>query len=378
MDYKKMLNDARSELDVIDAQMLQLFSQRMDVIDKIAEIKRQSNIAITDIKREQQITDTAIKGGKPEHFGEISIFMRALINISKLRQRKYLYDNTDEEFLQASRTKPTGKLNVFYQGLPGAWGEQATVQLFREAARNPLESFEEVFENIKQKKANYGIVPIENSQTGAIGEVYDLLRKYGCYIVGQTWVKVKHCLMAAPGTKLTDVREIYSHPESFKQCRNFLKNRAWDLTSCRNTAVAAKMVADKADKRFAAIGSPRAAELYGLEIIAENITDDVTNQTRFITIANQPEYDTSCDTVSISFRTAHRSGALCEVLFPLMSESINLSRIESRPIRDGKFCFFADLKGNIKDENILRGIRYAAASCGYLEVLGCYRENAVV
>lgn len=251
--------------------------------------------------------------------------------------------------------------------------------MFKDNKKIGLDSFEDVFQSVKDGKVDYGVVPIENSRTGAIGEVYDLLRKYGCYIVAQTWVPVRHCLIANKGAKIEDIREVFSHPEGFRQCGNFLKGRAWDLTSCRNTAVAVEMVAmEKENRRIAAIGSKRAADLHDLDIIVPDIIDDKANKTRFIAIASAPEYDEACDTISITFSVSHRSGALCEVLFHFMSAGINLSRIESRPMMGNKYCFFADLEGNILDKNVTRGIRNALACCGYLEVLGCYKSDLKV
>lgn len=375
MDSKEKINIVRKDLDEIDGQMIALFEKRMHISDKIAQIKREGNIALTDEIREQENVDRAVSLVNKEYKGETTAYMRSLMGLSKMRQRKLLLDLKEEEPLLPPARKPAAEnIRIAYQGLPGAWGEQATVQFFGEAERQGLDRFEDVFIDVKEKKFNYGIIPIENSRTGAIGEVYDLLRNYGCYIVGQTWVQAKQCLLAIPGTKLEDIREVFSHPEGFRQCDNFLKKFAWDLTACRNTAVAAKMVCDKNSNRFAAIGSRRAAMINGLDIIKPDIIDDDRNQTRFIVIADAPEYNENSDTVSIIFRTSHRSGALCDVLFPLMTEEVNLTRIESRPMSGGKYCFFTDLKGNITDSHVASAIRHAASVCGYMEVLGCYAE----
>jgi chorismate mutase/prephenate dehydratase len=201
------------------------------------------------------------------------------------------------------------------------------------------------------------------------------LRKYGCFIVGRTWVEIKHCLLAPAGAKLEDVREVISHPEGFKQCREFLRRHPWELVSCRNTAVAAKMTAESKTGKTVAIGSRLAAKHNGLEIIAEDITDSYTNKTSFVVIALEPEYDKNSDTVSISFSTAHRSGALCEALMPFLAQGINLERIESRPGTGGNYRFFADLSGNILDGNVSAGLKYAASACEYFEVIGCYKNN---
>jgi chorismate mutase/prephenate dehydratase len=189
------------------------------------------------------------------------------------------------------------------------------------------------------------------------------------------WVSVSQCLIGVPGAVLTDVREVLSHPEGFSQTQRFLKNRSWELTACRNTAVAAKMVAERADKRFAAIGSRRAAAVNGLEILAPDIADDVKNRTRFIVIAAEPIYDESADTVTITFSTQHHSGALCAVLQTFMLAGINLTRIESRPVSADKYRFFADLQTNILSQETRDAINEASMQCDYFEVLGCYRTS---
>jgi chorismate mutase/prephenate dehydratase len=235
-----------------------------------------------------------------------------------------------------------------------------------------VEFFEDVFLAVKENRADYGVVAIENSQTGAIGETYDLLRKYGCFIVGRTWIDIKQCLLAPTGTSLHDIREVLSHPEGFKQCARFLHGRSWDLTACRNTAVAAETAAKVSNGRTAAIGSRRAAELNGLSVLAPDIMDSADNRTSFVVIAAEPEYDEQSDLISITFSTEHRAGALCETLMPFMAQGINLLRIESRPGSQGNYRFFAELKGSIIDEEVLATLRQASATCEYFEVIGCY------
>lgn len=369
------LKDIRVKIDAIDKQMMELFKQRMELSEDVAIIKRDNNISLIDPTREAQVIEAAVEITGRELKGETIALVRSLMGLSKSWQRKVLYNETAEYFFPDPQPPVTENVTVAYQGVPGAWGEQAAMQLFSHAPLEALETFEDVFIAVKDKKAVYGVVPIENSRTGGIGEVYDLLRKYGCYIVGQTWVSIQQCLMAIPGTKLEDVREVFSHPQGFLQSRDFLRGRAWDLTACRNTSVGATMVAEKQEKRYAAIGSKRAAQLNGLAVLAPNIATDEHNKTRFIVIANAPEYDETSDTVSVIFRTAHRSGALCDVLFPLMAEGVNMKRLESRPIADGKYIFFCDLDGNINDGNVHEALRQASACCGYLEVLGCYNDS---
>lgn len=375
MAGKELLAEVRVDIDRVDGQIMELFKERMKLAEEVASIKSEHNLSMMDENRENEKVESVVGLIDPDLRGEVSVFMRTLMALSRSRQRKKLFGNPAEFYFPVSGTPKTGDIKVAFQGVPGAWGEEAALQLFSKAELDPFNTFEDVFQAVKDKKADYGIVPIENSQTGGIGEVHDLLRKYGCYIIGQTWVAALQCLMALPGAELSDIREVFSHPEGLKQCDKFLRGRAWDLTACRNTAVAAEMVATKGDKRYAAIGSRRAAQLNGLAILAPDIVTDPNNKTRFIVISDIPEYDDTCDTVSVIFRTANRSGALVDALFPLVSGNINMKRLESRPMSDRKYCFFCDLEGNMSDENLIQALRQVSASSGYLEILGCYHEN---
>ena len=372
----EQLAEVREKINRIDEKMITLLHERQQLADEVAKIKRQNNIALVDPRRETEIVNKVAEMVPAEERADAMIFQRMVMGLSKSRQRQRLYGVAEEysfpEPKPAKATAPT----VAFQGVRGAWAELAANKLFSDAALTNMETWDDVFRAVSDGDADYGVLPIENSQTGGIGEVYDLLRKYGCYIVGQTWVKIEHCLMGVPGTKLSDVREVFSHPEGFKQCRQFLRSKAWDLTGCRNTAVAAERVASEGSNRYAAIGSERAAELNGLSVLARDIVSDPSNRTRFILVAAQPEYDDTCDTVSVIFRTAHRSGALCDVLFPLLAEGINMTRLESRPTGEkGKYCFFCDIEGHISNEAVRSAFRQIGACCDYLEILGCYRQD---
>ena len=377
MDYKEKLLAVRNDIDAIDTEMLQLFSQRMKLIDKVANIKIEGNISLVDEKREDAIIAARTKDLQGEEKGESSLFIRSMMGISKTRQRKYLYGEkaVNDSYLPAPSAPVKTDITVGYQGVAGAWSEIASIKVFPDAEQIAFEEWEDVFTAVKNKTINYGVLPVENSQTGAIGEVYDLLRKHGCYIVGQTWVPVQHCLMGTQDATLDSVREIFSHPQGFAQCNQFLRKKGWELTVCRNTAVATEKVKTLNDPKYAAIGAKRAGELNSLKVLDDDIISDTNNKTRFIVIANQPEYDETADTVSVIFRTAHRSGALVDVLFPFVCENINLSRLESRPMADGKYCFFADIQGSIADRKIVETLKQVDSGCGFLEVLGCYNSD---
>ena len=374
MTSKEKLSTLRQEIDGIDAQLVQLFQDRMLISEKVAEVKAEGNIAIVDEHREQHILDQATKTAGKENKAAVISFMRTLIALSKIKQTHQLMLADPIAFPPSTALKKEN-LTVAYQGVQGAWSEHSAVSLYPNAALKQCDYFEDVVTMVKSGKADYGVLPIENSHTGAIGEVYDLLRHHACYIVGQVWIQVAQCLLAKEETVLSDIREIYSHPEGFNQCRRYLKNKNWDLTACRNTAFAAKMVADQSSNKFAAIGSRRAAQVHNLSILVPDIMDNTNNKTRFIAIASQPVYDESCEMTSITFSTVHRSGALCAVLESFMLAGINLSRIESRPVSTEKYRFFADLQANIMDPKMLDALQLAAMHCDYFEILGCYQTT---
>lgn len=371
MDAKEKLGEIRKRIDQIDCNLLPLFSERMRIAEQVAEIKRENNLAIFDAAREREIIERAANASDYDLRGEISLLMRTVMALSRERQRNMLFAG-ETPLLPPPKPGKTENVVCAYQGVPGAWSEQALISLYPGAERIAEEYFEDVFIAVKEKRADYGVVPIENSHTGAIGETYDLLRKYGCYVVGRKWIDIAQCLLASTGAQLSDIREVFSHAEGFKQCGRFLKKYPWDLTICRNTAVAAQTAAASTGGKTAAIGSRRAAEINGLEVLMPDIMDSAGNRTAFVVIAAAPEYDESSNTISVTFSTAHRSGALCETLLPFMAQELNLIRIESRPAGTGKYRFFADIEGNILDEVTMLALRQAAAASDYFEVIGCY------
>ncbi len=371
MDANEMLAAERQKIDMIDRQLVPLFEKRMAVAAEIAAIKRENNLSVFDEAREQAVIDRVAAEAAENLRGEVSLLMRTIMALSRERQRRVLF-KSEAPLPPPPVAAKTDGVVCAYQGVPGAWSEEALAQVFPEAEKLAVDYFEDVFTAVKAGKADYGVVPIENSQTGAIGETYDLLRKYGCYIVGRVWVSIKQCLMAKPGVELNDITTVYSHPEGFKQCRGLLQKHGWAETACTNTAVAAKAAADDKSGHAAAIGSKRAAQLNGLALLAEDIADSKTNRTSFVVIGKAPEYTAASDMTTVTFATAHRSGALCETLLPFMAAGIDLARIESRPAGAGEYRFFADVQCNVMDETAAEALRQAAAASAYFEVVGCY------
>ncbi|NLO97851.1 MAG: chorismate mutase, partial [Peptococcaceae bacterium] len=253
------LDKLRGEIDQIDRQLLKLFEARMDTAAKVARYKEANNLAITDKAREQKVLDQIALWARPEYKEQVRILFQTIMDLSKQVQARHM-------------TRTAGI--VGYQGMPGSFSEQAVLEYFGDGPleRKNYASFEDVCKALQAKDIDYGVLPLENSLTGGITEVYDLLSAYGFYIVGEKIVKIDHNLLVNPGTRLESVREVISHPQAFLQCSNFLKRHPeWKLISCSNTAVSAKMLAERANNHQAVIAGKRAAELYGLQVLAEGI-----------------------------------------------------------------------------------------------------------
>lgn len=268
---------------------------------------------------------------------------------------------------------------VVYQGEPGAYSEMATRNFFGENVRTKgLYQFEDTFQALKNGTADYAVLPIENSSTGAIRQVYDLLIQYECYMVGETTVTIEHNLMALPGTKLEEIEAVYSHEQGIFQCEQFLNEHMnWKRIPAADTAGSAKMVAELGDKRKAAICSARAAELYGLEILVPSVQTNKLNTTRFVVVSPRMELREQRDKICLSFTVRHESGTLHHVLTIFANHDLNLVRIESRPIqkRNWEYMFFVELTGNLTDPGMEDIMLSVSRITSEFRIFGNFKAN---
>ncbi len=266
---------------------------------------------------------------------------------------------------------------VGYQGVPGAYSHLALRQYF---AGRPVEArnymlFEDVINAVMKGEIHYGVLPIENSSTGGITEVYDLVRRYGAFIVGEKIVKVEHCLLAWPGAKLEDIREVYSHPQGFSQCRTFFKEHpAMRQFNYFNTAKAAELVAEKKTGYMAAVAGAQAAEQYGLAILARGINTNQSNYTRFIVISRERELVPEADKITLIVSLKHQPGSLYRVLSHFARYQINMTNIESRPIpgRPWEYYFHMDITGHLTDPAVRQALADLPEDTTECKILGNY------
>lgn len=269
---------------------------------------------------------------------------------------------------------------VVYCGVPGSYAEEAALSYFGDGV--PLitaSSFGGAFEAVKQQKADYAVVPLENSSTGAIAAVYDLLGQYGFFIVGECPIEINHCLLVNPGAKLADITEVFSHEQGLFQSRDFLaEHPSWKQTAVYNTAAAAKKVSEGKNLHWAAIASRRSAAIYHLEILAEKTNFKEQNQTRFVVVAPRPMHSPENNKVSLAFTLPHVSGSLYRILGIFARENLNLSKIESRPIanKNWEYLFFLDFTADTIDSRIEGILEEISKASQTLKILGYYK-NAI-
>lgn len=272
-------------------------------------------------------------------------------------------------------------IKVGYQGVEGSFSEEAMIEFFGENQPSiNYEKFEDVFVALKRDEINYGILPFENSCTGAITAVYDLLSKYGFYIVGEECIKITQNLVGIKGAKLEDIKEVYSHPQGFEQSKMFLKiYENFKLISFYNTAISAKHISNLNDKSKAAIASTRAAKIYGLDIIKEEINDNEGNKTKFIVVSKRMEIHKDCNKMTATFSLDNKAGSLYNLLGHFAKNQINMVKIESRPSNNKlwEYMLYVDFEGNINDNNVQNAISLFEEKSGFFRLLGCYKKKEI-
>lgn len=375
------LSEIRKQIDEIDQQLVGLFQKRLDVAKKVAESKRGTGKKVYDREREEEKLLNLEKYAR-DRFEQQAIrelFLQTM-SISRKLQYQILGDDGNGEkpelFVRKSVMEKKGKKVACY-GVPGSHTEHAMEEFFgKEVERFHETSFRAVMERIASREADFGVLPIENSSTGSISDVYDLLKEYDHYIVGEHILKIEQSLVALPGTKLSDIKKVFSHPQGILQCRKFLKEHSWmEPVEYKSTAESAEKVKKDMDKTQAAIAGARTASMYGLDVLVKNANFADNNATRFIIVTNQKMYYEDADKVSICFEIPHEKGSLYNILSHIIFNNLNMTGIESRPLegKSWEYRFFVDFEGNLSDpavHNTLNGIREEVSE---LKILGNFK-----
>ena len=271
------------------------------------------------------------------------------------------------------------KVRVAFQGERGAYSESAVYTFFGTSVDvKPCRDLAEVFENVDKQETQSGVVPVENSLEGSVNQTYDLFLTHDLKVCGEIILRISHCLIANPNTTLEAVKTVYSHPQALAQCRSFLERLGRELIPTYDTAGSVKMLKEKGLKDAAAVASERAAELYGMKILAREIEDNPANYTRFFVLSKEDSPMTGRDKTSIIFAAAHTPGSLYHALGEFAKRNINLTKIESRPTRQTpwEYNFYLDFEGHRTEENCAAALRALEKDAAFLKILGSYPRAA--
>ena len=358
MKINERIEFLRQKIDSLDGQILQLLNKRAEIAQEAGKIKSGCRIDPYNPQREEEI-------------------LRRLELLSNGVFPRRAIPPVFREIISACRSLEA-ELTVVYLGPPATHTHLACIERFGSSVRTvPKESIQEVFDAVEREKANFGMVPVENSTEGVVNRTLDMFIESEVKICGEVLIRISHDLLSMSG-KAEDVASVYSHPQALAQCRQWLRKKFpnTQMAETVSTAKAAQMAAQ--DPKAAAVASSLAAELYGLKVIESRIEDYLNNYTRFLVLGLQVGEKTGRDKTSLLFSIPDLPGALYEVLKPFSEKSINLTKIESRPIKDKpwEYVFFLDFEGHATDLHTHEAVSELKKKVLFLKLLGSYPRSS--
>lgn len=371
------LQESRKKIDEVDKQLLELFEYRMQLSRDVADYKRTVGKAVYDpVREKEKLASLEAMTKKERNKKAVVDFFSQIMSLSRRLQYTLLDNNDNFGFQEVEQISIEDNTKIAFFGERGSYTEQAMQEYFgKEVAGISLGTFAEVMQAVKEGQVAYGVLPIENSSTGSLSDIYDLLAEYNNTIIGEHVVKVEHCLWGIPGAKLSDITQVYSHQQGLLQCGDFLRQYpSIKPVVGGSTAGCAKKILEEGDISQAAIASKNAGEYYGLQLLQASINKEANNSTRFIIITNQKIYQNGADNTSICFALPHKTGSLYHMLSYLIYNNINMTRIESRP-RPGKafeYRFFIDMEGCINQPVIRNALYRIQEEAIDMKILGCF------
>lgn len=376
------LKECRQEIDKINNEMLSLFLRRMEVSRSVAEYKAEHNLPILNHAREREILGEMTEKAGDEFENYVKTFYSVIMDLSRSYQSTILgkKDAVQKKVTAALENSPKvfpKRALVACQGTEGAYSQIAADKFFGMEKIRYYKTFEDVFVAVRDKECEYGVLPIENSTYGTVIDVYDLMKKYSFNIVRALKLPIKHALLVKEGTRLEDIREVFSHPQAIGQCSDFFRaNPNIKATECANTAVAAKMITESDRNDVAAIASSACAELYGLKKLIDGVQNASYNFTRFICITSNDYIFPGANKMSLMLTLPHTPGALYNTLAKFTAEGLNLTKLESRPIAGSDFeaQFYFDFEGTPYDKRVLNMLDALSCECESFNFLGSYLE----
>ena len=349
------LDDLRKKIDEIDARIVELIAERQSISKEIGKGKNKTSKLIEDRERELKVLRN----------------VRGLARDNKISPSDI--ESIYRQIIDAS--KKIQGVAVAFQGEPGAYTEEAAIRFFGKSTRGvPYETLDEVFESVEVGEVPFALVPVENSLEGSITRAYDLLLDSSLMVCGETELRISHCLIAMEGASLDTIKFVYSHPQALGQSRNFLNHLNAELIPASDTAGSVRMIKEQGRLDYGAVASAKAAEIYGMKIIAREIEDNPHNFTRFFVLSREDSPPTGNDKTSIVFSLKHKPGALYDCLREFATRKINLTKLESRPTRHQpwEYNFYMDFSGHREEKEVGEALKALEEHAVFVKILGSY------
>ncbi|OWO83519.1 chorismate mutase [Photorhabdus luminescens] len=380
MDQNNLLK-IRKKVSELDLKLLILLAERRQLAFDIAQTKLQDNRPIRDKDRERELLDVLIRKGKKYGLDGfyISRLFQMIIEDSVLTQQALLQQHLNQT--------PQDSARIAFLGPRGSYSHIAARQYaarhFNQLIECSCHKFQDIFSLVETGQADYGMLPIENTSSGSINDVYDLLQHTNLSIVGEITIPIDHCLLVATETTLSEIKTVYSHPQPFQQCSQYINQFPhWKIEYCESTAAAMQKVAEQNSPEIAALGSEAGGALYQLQVLEQNLANQSHNITRFIIVARQPIEVAEQVPAKTTFimATGQQAGALVDALMVLKKHNIIMSKLESRPINGNPWeeMFYIDVQANIRSINMQHVLKALAKITHSLKVLGCYPTESVI
>lgn len=371
------LLESRKKIDEVDQKIVELFEARMKLAVDIADYKRSVGKPIFDAEREEEKLKE-LKALTDNEFNKKAIadLFKQIMSMSRRLQYMLLDSLESLGLYEIDEMRIQEDTQVAFFGEKGSYTEQAMHEYFKTKVTGiPMGTFKDVMQAIKEGKAEYGVLPIENSSTGTISDIFDLLAEYDNFIIGEHLVKIEHNLWGIPGAELSDIKKVYSHRQGLLQCSEFLKKHPnMKQIEFGSTAGCARLILEENDVTQAAIASERAGGYLGLKLLQTAIHNEANNTTRFIIISNKKMFIKGAVRTSICFVLPHKSGSLYHALSHFIYNNINMTKIESRPIAGKAFAyrFFVDIEGSLDEPAIKNALHCIKEEAIEMKILGCY------
>lgn len=378
---KNPLTEIRQRINALDSQLLNLLAERRKLIIDVGKTKLNTHLPIRDKDREKDLLNTLIEAGRDQglngHY--ITRLFQLIIEDSVLTQQALLQQQLNQSNLTTAR--------IAFLGPKGSYSHLAARQYaarhFDHLVECGCHKFDDIFKQVETGQADFGVLPIENTSSGSINEVYDLLQTTNLFIVGELTNPINHCLLTYGNTEMDKIKTIYSHPQPFQQCSQYLNQYPqWSIEYCESSASAMEKVAELKSGSVAAIGSEAGGELYNLQVLEHNLANQQENITRFIVVARKtvdvaPQIPAK---TTLIIATGQQAGALVEALLVLRNHGIVMTKLESRPINGNPWeeMFYIDVQANVKTSEMEAALNDLRTISRSLKVLGCYPSETVI